>query len=38
MTQHDDLRDLLYKDYNLLSKQELLLHIQDIIQLIETSV
>lgn len=37
MAQHDDLRDLLNKDYNLLSKQELLSHIQDIIQLIQTS-
>jgi hypothetical protein len=37
MTQHDDLRDLLYTDYNLLSKQELLVYIQDVIQLIETS-
>ena len=37
MTQHDELRDLLSKDYNLLSKQEVLSHIQDIMSLIETS-
>ena len=38
MAQHDDLRDLLNKDYNLLSKQELLSHIQDLVKLVETSV
>lgn len=37
MTQHEDLTNLLNKDYNLLSKQELLAHLQDIMQLIDTS-
>lgn len=37
MTQNDDLRKVFDKDYNLLSKQEILSHIQDIIQLIDTS-
>jgi hypothetical protein len=38
MTHHDDLQQLLGTDYNLLSKEELMNHITDMLELIDKSI